>query len=157
MARSVDEWIGRTPDTPAPPRVRKRVFEARSGRCHRCCRKIDAAGGERWTLEHMKALINGGENRESNLDVTCDWCLPAKNAEDVAEKSRVYHKAARNIGVDLNPSRQRIRSAGFRKAPKQRSASRPIKRKHDNLTDSDWSAGNDVARDAMNSAETVGA
>lgn len=28
---------------------------------------------------------------------------------------------------------------------------------NDNLTDSDWSAGNDVVRDAINSAETVGA
>ena len=95
MARAVDEWIGKTDDTPAPPRVRLRVFDAKGGRCHRCSRKI--AAGDSWTLEHLKAIINGGANRESNLDVTCDWCLPVKNAEDVAEKSKVYQTRAKHI------------------------------------------------------------
>lgn len=126
MSRSTSEWIGRNDDTPVPPRVRARVFAAKGGRCHRCSRLIDAAGGEGWTCEHLIALINGGKNAESNLDITCSWCLPIKNAEDVAEKSRVYHKAAKNIGVDLRPSRKRIKSRGFAKAPPQRSASRPI-------------------------------
>lgn len=129
MARTVTEWIGRSDDTPVPQRVRVRVFAAKDGRCHRCGRKIGA--GQPWTCEHLVALINGGKNCESNLDVTCSWCLPLKNAEDVAEKSRVYRKAAKNIGVDLKPTRKRIRSPGFRKSPAQRSASRPITRKSD--------------------------
>jgi 5-methylcytosine-specific restriction endonuclease McrA len=94
MSRAVPEWIGKTDDTPVPPRVRLRVFLAKGGRCHRCTRKIEH--GQAWTCEHMKALINDGQNRESNLDVTCDWCLPVKNAEDVAEKSRVYRKQRKN-------------------------------------------------------------
>lgn len=126
MSRAVAEWIGKTDDTPVPPRVRKRVFDAKGGQCHRCTRLIDAAGGETWTCEHMVALINRGQNRESNLDVTCSWCLPIKNAEDVAEKSRVYRKTAKNIGIDLNPRRKQIQSAGFRRPPPQQSASRPI-------------------------------
>jgi 5-methylcytosine-specific restriction enzyme A len=102
MPRSVDEWIGATPDTPVPPRVRLRVWEAKEGRCHRCGRKITA--GEKWTCEHVRALINGGQNREKNLDVTCSWCLPDKNAEDVAEKSRAYRKRAKHAGI-RKPSR----------------------------------------------------
>lgn len=96
-ARSVPEWQGKTPDTAAPPRVRLRVFEREGGRCHRCRRKI--AAGERWTLEHVKALINGGANAERNLAVTCDWCLPAKNAEDVAEKAKTARVKARHLGI----------------------------------------------------------
>jgi 5-methylcytosine-specific restriction endonuclease McrA len=96
-ARSVPEWIGATPDTPAPPRVRLRVFERAEGKCHRCGRKI--AAGEKWTLEHLVALINGGANAESNLSVTCGWCLPAKNAEDVAAKSRTYRKRSKHLGI----------------------------------------------------------
>ena len=95
--RSVPEWIGKTDDTPAPPRVRVRVFDRCNGCCGQCGRKISA--GEKWTLEHLKALINGGKNRETNLGVTCDWCLPAKNSADVAEKSRVYAKRAKHIGA----------------------------------------------------------
>lgn len=94
-ARSVPEWIGKTPDTTPPDRVRVRVFEAKNGRCHACGRKI--ATGENWTLEHLTALINGGENRESNLDVTCDWCLPEKNAADVAEKADVYRVKQKHL------------------------------------------------------------
>jgi 5-methylcytosine-specific restriction endonuclease McrA len=129
MSRSTAEWTGRSDDTPVPPRIRAKVFKDKGGKCHRCSRIIDAAGGERWTCEHMIALINNGQNRESNLDVTCAWCLPIKNAEDVAEKSRAYRRTAKNIGVDLKPSRKRIQSAGFRKAAPQRSASRPLNRK----------------------------
>lgn len=111
MARATDEWRGKTDDTPAPPRVRVRVFDRCEGRCGQCGRRI--AAGEKWTLEHLKALINGGENRESNMGVTCDWCLPAKNAADVAEKSRVYQKRAKHIGA-TGPKRK-IPSRPFRR------------------------------------------
>jgi 5-methylcytosine-specific restriction protein A len=106
MARSVEQWIGKTDDTPVPPRVRDRVFTLKHGRCHRCTRTINAERGEPFTCEHMVALINWQPteaaphgNRESNLDLTCDWCLPAKNAEDVAEKSKVYKKRAKARGI----------------------------------------------------------
>ncbi len=90
MSRAVAEWIGKTDDTPVPPRVRARVFDREQGRCHACRRQVRP--GEPWTCEHLKALINGGENREKNLGVTCRNCLPAKNATDVAKKSKVATK-----------------------------------------------------------------
>lgn len=65
MTRSIPEWHGATPDSAIPPRVRARVFEANGGICHVSGRKI--AAGELWDCEHVIALINGGENRESNL------------------------------------------------------------------------------------------
>lgn len=97
MARSVDEWVGKSDDEDVPTRVRLRVWDRKGGRCHRCGRKIGV--GDSWTCEHLVALINGGANRESNLDITCDWCLPEKNAEDVAEKSRVYRIRAKHVGA----------------------------------------------------------
>lgn len=102
-ARSLPEWAGATPDTAVPPRVRLRVFERCDGKCHRCTKKI--AAGERWTLEHLKALILGGENREKNLGVTCDWCLPEKNAEDLAQKSKEYEVRAKHNGVRSKQAR----------------------------------------------------
>lgn len=73
------------------------MFDKRNGRCHRCTRKIQA--GESWTCEHIVALINGGLNRESNLGLTCGWCLPLKNAQDVSEKSKVYRVKKRHRGL----------------------------------------------------------
>lgn len=96
MGRSVPEWIGATADTAIPDRVRLRVWGKCKGLCHKCGRKIRGAI-ERWVCEHIIALINWRPtadkphgNRESNLGLTCENCLPIKNAEDVAEKAVVY-------------------------------------------------------------------
>lgn len=99
--RSVPEWIGKNDDERVPPRVRLRVFEEKGGRCHKCRRKIRV--GEKWTCEHVEAIINGGANRESKLDLTCSNCLPEKNADDLEEKSKTYKLKAKHLGVDTKP------------------------------------------------------
>lgn len=108
MTRSVPEWCGKTDDTQAPPRVRLRVFTRCEGRCHRCGRKIGPA--DAWTLEHLTAIILGGQNRESNLGLTCAWCLPVKNSEDQAAKSKLAKIGKRHLSIK-KPSR------GFRRPP----------------------------------------
>lgn len=128
MSRSVAEWIGKTDNTAAPPRVRVRVFEACGGRCHKCGRKIRT--GERWTLEHLTALINGGRNAESNLSVTCDWCLPTKNAEDVAIKAKTYAVKSNFI---LPRERSKFPQRPKRKAKPQRTATSGLSDKFANL------------------------
>ncbi len=95
--RAVPEWIGANDDTPAPARVRLRVFERCQGKCGICDRSIRA--GERWTLEHVIAICNGGPNAESNLDITCCNCLAAKNAADVAEKAKIARVRSKHIGI----------------------------------------------------------
>lgn len=59
---------------------RAEIFALRMGRCHRCKRKLGPA--DKWILEHLIALENGGTNDFDNLDVTCSWCEPQKTAED---------------------------------------------------------------------------
>lgn len=98
MARKVTEWVGKTDDTPVPPRVRLRVLKAFGKICAKCTRPLRA--GEPFTCDHAIALINGGANRESNLQPIGDrCCLQPKNAEDVAEKSLVARKAKSNYGI----------------------------------------------------------
>lgn len=97
MARSTDEWIGATDDTPIPPRVRLRVFERDGGRCHISGRKIQA--GEAWDCDHVVALINGGENRESNLAPALRDKHREKTAFDVAEKAKVARIRAKHLGI----------------------------------------------------------
>lgn len=63
--RTVKEWIGRTDDAKVPDRVRLRVFLKHEGRCHITGIKI--LPGVPWELDHIVALCNGGEHRESNL------------------------------------------------------------------------------------------
>lgn len=123
MSRALPEWIGKTPDSPVPPRVRLRVFLRYDGRCQCGCNRT-IRPGEKWNLEDTIALINGGENRESNKKPWLEEHHKRKTKEDVAEKSRVYRKAAKHFGAVRQ--KRKMQSRGFRKAPPQRTASRPI-------------------------------
>ena len=97
MPRALLEWIGKTPDTPVPPRVKLSVLDRQNYRCAGCTRKITA--GERWHCDHVIALINGGANRESNLQYLCSWCHEEKTANDVAIKSTVARKRKKHYGI----------------------------------------------------------
>lgn len=97
MARSVDEWIGKTDDSAIPPKVKIRLFEAAKGRCKNCGVQIRPGNGPAY--DHKKALVNGGENRESNLQILCINCHDAKTKKDVAEKSAVADKKGKHIGA----------------------------------------------------------
>ena len=97
MARETPEWIGKTDDTKVPLRVRLRVFLAGSGKCYSCHRTIKP--GDAWELDHVKALINGGEHREKNLAPICEWCHKPKTAEDVEEKAATYKSRLKHYGL----------------------------------------------------------
>jgi 5-methylcytosine-specific restriction protein A len=104
MPRSLPEWIGATDDSPVPPRVRFRVLDAFGRGCDRdtgCGRPIRP--GDAWTCDHVKAIVNGGENRENNLHPLCAWCEPPKTAADVSEKSAIYRLRLRHAGIKLQP------------------------------------------------------
>lgn len=102
-ARRTDEWVGASPDTPVPPRVRIRVFEKFSGMCCECRKRIFP--GDKWQIDHKVALINGGDNRESNLRLLCASCHRTKTKADVKEKAAVYRKRAKHLGVKLRKRR----------------------------------------------------
>lgn len=95
--RQVPEWIGKTDDSPIPPRVRLRVFDRCGGICAWSQRKIGA--GEHWQLDHVVALVNGGQHRESNLAPVLTEPHKAKTKLDVAEKSQMYHKRLKAVGI----------------------------------------------------------
>jgi 5-methylcytosine-specific restriction enzyme A len=95
--RSTLEWQGKHPDADPPSYVRLRVFNDKKGKCHMCGHVIRA--GEKWICEHVIAIANGGENRETNLDLTCHLCLPKKNKadKDIQTKTENMRKAAFGI------------------------------------------------------------
>ncbi len=125
MARSVPAWVGKSDDHRAPQKVRLRVFDRVGGKCHLCGQPIQT--GQKWDLDHVVALINGGENVESNLHPAHRKCHKDKTAADVAEKARIAGIRAKHIGAHVAP-KQKIRSAGFPKSPKQRVEKTPVPR-----------------------------
>lgn len=95
--RSVEEWVGKTDDTPVPPRVRLRVFEREHGVCYLSGRKI--MPGEQWELEHVVALCNGGEHRESNMAPALVKPHKQKTAADRRTKAKNDRVRRKHIGI----------------------------------------------------------
>lgn len=97
MSRSVDTWVGKTDDTPPPPRVRLRVFEKYGGVCQ--LTKIKIMSGDEWDLDHITALINGGANDEDNLWPVLRQAHRKKTAKDVAQKAKNDRVRKKHLGI----------------------------------------------------------
>lgn len=116
------EWIGETDDQRAPKSVRDRL-KLKFPNCHICSRKIEAT--EKMALDHVKALINGGENRESNLRPVHQKCHAVKTAADVAEKAKIAAKRQKHNGI-VDPPARPLKSRGFSpSAPKPKTSRHP--------------------------------
>jgi 5-methylcytosine-specific restriction endonuclease McrA len=103
MPRAVKEWIGRRPEAQPPPRVKLRIWWRQGGRCAECRREVYAR--DKPQFDHVVALVNGGEHRESNLRMLCGWCHGQKTRADVREKARVAARAKSHFGLRSKRSR----------------------------------------------------
>lgn len=101
--RSVEEWVGKTPETPIPPRVQLRIMDRQNCRCNGCGRELGLK--LKAQFDHRPALINGGEHRESKIVAVCAECHSERTADDVAEKSETYHMRAKHLGIELKQKR----------------------------------------------------
>lgn len=101
--RAIPEWIGATPDTPAPKKVQLRVLLRYERRCHWTGALIRA--GDAWDVDHVIALVNGGENKESNLaPILRGKPHQEKTAEDRDEADKVRRIREKHYGK-RNPSK----------------------------------------------------
>lgn len=117
--RRLPEWRGKTDDTAPPARVRVRVFDAYGGicRCRQdCCVVIRPP--MKWQCDHVVALVNGGQNIESNLVPILTDHHKVKTARDVAIKSKTYRIRTKHNGVRTKPKGRPLpgtRASGIRK------------------------------------------
>lgn len=126
MARSVKEWIGKTDDSKAPPRVCQRVFDRANGICHFCGQPIQKPHQAHET-DHIKALINGGENRETNLaPIHKKPCHEVKTAADVNTKAKVAAVRQKHLGIARPKAKIASRPKETRPATKQALAPRAM-------------------------------
>lgn len=108
--RSVDEWIGSSPDAAVPARVKSRVFARAGGVCHISGRKIGA--GEAWDLEHVVPLSAGGEHRESNLAPALKDAHREKTSAEAGQRSKADRIRMKHDG-SWPKSRAKIQGRGF--------------------------------------------
>jgi len=98
MTRRTPEWIGKTDETPVPPRVKARIVLVQDGICACGCGQKLGSAGEPIEFDHEVALINGGENRENNLRALRRPCHAVKTRADVAEKAKVARVRNKALG-----------------------------------------------------------
>lgn len=113
--RTVPEWIGKTPDTAIPARVRARVFDRAGGVCHISGRKIQA--GEEWHCDHIKPLADGGEHREGNLAPALGSEHRRKTSAENAQRAVERRKREKHLGIK-RPVRNPLpgsKASGWRK------------------------------------------
>ena len=97
MSRAVKEWIANHDDQAIPPRVKLRVFERTNGHCAKCTRQLVPG---KWDCDHVVALVNGGQHRETNLEALCaSPCHSDKTKADTAIKSENYRVRSKSVGV----------------------------------------------------------
>jgi len=70
VARAVKEWIGKTPNSRPTWAVIERLLEKQENRCAGPCHQ-EIGDGNAYDADHIVELKDGGENRESNLQLLC--------------------------------------------------------------------------------------
>jgi 5-methylcytosine-specific restriction enzyme A len=97
MSRSTEEWIAKHDDQAIPPRVKLRVWNRCGGKCALSGRKL--MPGDAFDYDHIRALCNGGEHRETNLQLVSRDKHREKTAEDVAERVKTERIRQKFLGI----------------------------------------------------------
>jgi 5-methylcytosine-specific restriction enzyme A len=111
--RATKEWIGKTPDSHVPGYVKLRIWRKHEGICHISKRPIRL--GERWDVEHVVALCNGGEHRESNLAPALTDPHKQKTKDDLKMKAINDRVTKKHLGI--RPKRRTIPGRKFDGTP----------------------------------------
>ena len=116
QGRSVAEWIGRTPDSRPPEAVRLRIFDRDHGVCYLTGVKIKP--GDKWDVEHVKRLEDGGENRESNMRPALKAPHLVKTAEENSLGKQADRIRKKHLGIKTPPAKP-LEGPGFPPAPEK--------------------------------------
>ena len=119
--RTRPEWVGKNDDQRAPDHVADRVCRKYDDRCQGPC-GLKLGGKLKAQMDHIVALINGGENRESNLQPLCQFCHRLKTKLDVQAKAVTARIRKRSLG--LKPPSQLARKYAWAKKIKAERAAR---------------------------------
>lgn len=108
--RSVEAWVGKTPDSAIPPRVRLRVFQRQGGICALSGHKI--MPGDQWDVDHIKPLSMGGLHAEPNLQAVWRPAHREKTSAEAGDRAKADRIRAKHNGAWPKPKRA-LKSRGF--------------------------------------------
>ncbi|WP_169194976.1 HNH endonuclease [Devosia sp. MC1541] len=105
-----------------------KIFLAHNGKCCNCGQQIRP--GEKWFVEHPTPLAQGGADDDTNTAPAHTKCKAAKDATDAAKKAKRDRIVTQ--GWD-RPKRSQLQSRGFAKAQPQKTATRPLVRRSEQV------------------------
>lgn len=112
-----------------PKPVRRDAFVRADGKCEgildtgaRCDCRLTVG---KFAYDHIIPDWMGGDPVLSNCQVLCDPCHKVKTKQDAADRAKTRRREDAHRGI-VDAPRQKIRSAGFRKAPKRHPATEPV-------------------------------
>lgn len=78
---------------------RVKIYDAAGGTCCLCRLPIDAERGERWVIEHVKPLWQGGADDSTNMKPAHYQCAIDKTAGEAPVKAKGDRVRAKHLGV----------------------------------------------------------
>lgn len=96
--RNIKEWIGRNDDAMPGKLVRERISAKSKDACAKCGKPFGP--DTRANCDHIVPLKDGGENREGNLQMLCNWCHVEKTSAEAASRKKSRNVRAKHLGLD---------------------------------------------------------
>lgn len=123
--KNLKEWIGKTPEAMPGQTVLLRLYAKQNGICACGCGQVMNLNRDKVDCDHRIALIDGGENRESNLQLLLHPCHKAKTGQEASARSEERRHKAKAFTALREP---KMRGQGFRRTEPQRTATRKIEK-----------------------------
>lgn len=103
-----------------------RLLEKQDDKCADCGRPF--VHGVRVNRDHIVPLADGGENREANFQLLCNWCHTEKTGTEATSRSKTRRIKLKGLSLDRVKT-NRWQSGGFRPASPQNTATAPLSKR----------------------------
>ena len=113
--RAVPEWRGRRPESMPGNIVLLRLYARQNGLCACGCNKVMNFERDQIDCDHKVALIDGGENVESNLQLILRPHHRVKTSAEATARSEERRHKAKAFAHLKKPSFSTNRNAKFKK------------------------------------------
>ncbi len=95
MARTVDEWIGKTDDSMPSDACKRRILGRQGWKC--ALTGVAFTDGVRAEYDHITPLWLGGENRETNLQAITAKAHTAKTKNEATVRAKVNRNQIKRV------------------------------------------------------------
>lgn len=97
MARTVDEWVGKSDNSKIPASVKQRIVEAQDNRC--ALTAVEFKPGARIEFDHKTPLWLHGEHRERNLQAVLAEPHARKTKAEAPIRAKINRMKQKHLGL----------------------------------------------------------